>query len=79
MGLWPGFWELLSLTAASFKERGSMKKKMLFVVVVFVMIAVLLVVLYILFVYFGKGPSFSFVQYQEIDAGEGESAMVAED
>lgn len=56
-----------------------MKKKMLFVVVVFVMIAVLLVVWYILFAYFGKGPSFSFAQYQEIDAGEGEPAMVAED
>lgn len=54
-----------------------MKKKMLFAVVVFVVIAVLLVVWYILFAYFGKGPSFPFVQYQELDAGEGEPAMVA--
>lgn len=56
-----------------------MKKKMLFVVVVFVVIALMIVVWYILFAYFGKGPSFPFVQYQEIEAGEGEPTMVAED
>lgn len=67
------------LTAACFKERGSMKKKMLFVVMVFVVIALMLMVWYILFAYFGKGPLFPFVQYQEIDAGEGEPAMIAED
>lgn len=56
-------------------------KSKLFRVIVIAVIAFMVIVAgwYILFAHFGKGPSFPFVQYQEIEAGEGEPTMVAED
>lgn len=44
-----------------------------------VVCAVILVGCYLLSVYFGIGPALPFMQYEEINVGEGEQVMIAED
>ncbi len=44
-----------------------------------VVCALIMAVGYTLFMHFGIGPALPFMQYEEIDAGEGEQVMIAED